>query len=530
MGHKLDKNAFPSGHNAEDFQCFGPPALKDGDFSSVKIADLGCFTQDGKDSNKYYHGAVVKSRKNAEFFVYFEWGRTGSKNPNFQFVQCSGESDAQREFAAQLHDKNDKRGEWATVGGIRVLRAKVGKDCYLVRPQATRSTGLPDAKCIKANDGVPKVVVESKDTKKVATTSTAPKRRSDSQTLSLLRDLGQATVSYTRGSMADSSLPTQTALDEARSFLAEAKKRLKVVGGNEDDQVQDKDLVSITSLMYGRIPKKKALHCPPKDWILNAGNIGMWELDIDAFESALHTEQQTEAHVADPLDGQPFFLEWMDPKSKDGEWLNKWWPNATKNRHGHVGSMTIRNLWKIERFGDRDLITKSQEALLKSKLAFSEKALHQPRERLDIAETDAKRYRDTNTSMLFHGTRRVNVTGILREMLRLPKQLVGVAITGAMFGGGCYWADDWKKSAGYTDGGYYDRGGRGGAGRGCFMLVGDVVLGNPWVAPSSGGYTGPPKGHHCIFGKAGHSGVQNNEWITFERNHMELRYLAEFTS
>lgn len=529
MGRKLDKNAFPPNHVAEDFQCFGPPALKDGEFDLVKIADLGCFTQDGKDSNKYYHAAIVKSRKTGAFYVYFEWGRTGSKNPNFQFVECGSESDAQREFAAQLHDKNDRRGEWSSVGGIRVLRAKTGKDCYLVRPQATRSTGLPDAKCIKANDGPAKTVVEAKKTD-VATTTAATKRRSDAQTLALLRDLGQATVSYTRGSMADSSLPTQTAITEARSFLAEAKKRLKVVGPNEDDQVADKDLVSITSLMYGRIPKKKALHCPPKDWILNAGNIGMWELDLDAFESALHTDQQTEAQVNDPLDGQPYFLEWMDPKSKEGEWLYKWWPNATLNRHGHVGAMKIRNMWKVERFGDRELISKSQDALLKSKLSFTERPLHQPKGRFDMDESEYKRYRDTNTSMLFHGTRRVNVTGILREMLRLPSQLVGVVITGAMFGPGCYWADDWKKSAGYTDGGYYDRGGRGGNGRGCFMFVGDVVLGNPWVAPSSGGYTSPPRGHHCIFGKAGHSGVVNNEWITFQRNHMELRYLAEFTS
>jgi hypothetical protein len=526
MGLKLDKNEFPANHVAEDFQCFGPPALKDGEFDTVKIADLGCFTQDGKDSNKYYHCAVVKSRKTGEWGVYKEWARTGSKNPNFQFVMCSSEAEAQREFASQLHEKNDRRGEWTVVGGIRVLRAKAGKDCYLVRAQATRSTGLPDAKCIKANDGAPKPVAEAKKTDAAPTTA---KRRSDTHTLSLLRDLGQATVSYTRGSMADSSLPTQTAIDEARSFLGEAKKRLKVVGPNEDDQVKDKALVDLTSLMYGRIPKKKALHCPPKDWILSAGNIGAWELDLDAFESALHTEQQTEQQVSDPLDGQPFFLEWMDPKSKEGDWLYKWWPNATRNRHGHVGSMKIKNLWRVERFGDRDLIEKSQTAILKSKFSITERALHQPKERADLAEKDFQRYRDTNTAMLFHGTRRVNVTGILREMLRLPKHLVGVVITGAMFGGGCYWADDWKKSAGYTDGGYYDRGGSGGN-RGCFMFVGDVVLGNPWVAPSSGGYTGPPKGHHCIFGKAGHSGVQNNEWITFERNHMELRYLAEFTS
>ena len=46
-----------------------------------------------------------------------------------------------------------------------------------------------------------------------------------------------------------------------------------------------------------------------------------------------------------------------------------------------------------------------------------------------------------------------------------------------------------------------------------------------WVARrDSNGY---PKGTHSIFGKAGHSQVQNNEWITFDRRPI-LRYLAEY--
>lgn len=531
MGVKLEKNTYPAGHSAEDFQCYGPPALKDGEFGSVKIADMGCFTQELRDSNKYYHAAVVTSKKSNAHFVYFEWGRTGAKNPNFQFVQCNSESDAQNEFAGQCRDKNDKRGEWTTISGSRVLRAKAGKDCYLVRAMATRSTGLPDAKTIKANDGAKVKVVESKaeaETDVKSSKPSAPKRRSDAHTLALLRDLGQATVSYTRGSMADASLPTQTSIEEARSFLDEAVKCVGVVGDDVDLQVKDKDLLTLTSLMYGRIPKKKVLRCPDKDWILNKDNIGAWRLDLDAFESALYAEEQIEQQVADPLDGQPYFLEYIDPKSQDGSWLYKWWPKATANRHGHVGSMNIKNLWRVTRHGDHDKLVKAQTGLLKSKPSISERPPHQPGERPDLDAAEAKVYRDTNTACLFHGTRQVNVTGILREMLRLPKQLSGVVITGAMFGSGMYMADDWKKSAGYTDGGYYSRATR--SSRGCFMFLCDVVLGNPWIAPHSGGYAGPPKGHHCIYGKAGHSGVVNNEWITFERDCVELRYLAEFVA
>jgi hypothetical protein len=60
------------------------------------------------------------------------------------------------------------------------------------------------------------------------------------------------------------------------------------------------------------------------------------------------------------------------------------------------------------------------------------------------------------------------------------------------------------------------------------MFLFDVILGNPFVAPGPRGYTGAPDGHHCIFGKAGHSNVQNNEWIVFNSAQAKMRYLLEF--
>ena len=65
-------------------------------------------------------------------------------------------------------------------------------------------------------------------------------------------------------------------------------------------------------------------------------------------------------------------------------------------------------------------------------------------------------------------------------------------------------------------------------GRSAFMFVANVALGNPHVAPGPRGFTGPPAGCHCIFGKAGHSQVMNNEWIIFNTDQNQLRYLVEF--
>lgn len=526
---KIDKNSFPSGSSPNDYQCFGPAATKDGEFESAKICDMGCFDQSGSDHNKYYHAAIVKHRTSGKWYVYFEWGRTGASKPNFQFEEAAHESDAQHIFAKQLHSKNDKRGEWVTLAGIKTLQAKEGKDCYLVRPMATRSTGLPDAKTIKSNEGGKKVVTATP----ANGSAKKPTRRVDDHTLRLMHDLSVATVSYARGSMADASIPTQKALDEGRDILQEAQKVLIVVGDNIDDQVKNKSLVQLTNVLYSRIPKKKALHSAPQEWILSKNNIMAWMADIDAFESALYATDIDDKVEDDPFAGMPLHMEWIDPKTELGKFLYGWWPRATGNRHGGVGSMKIKNMWKVDRHGDEAKVVRAQDEVLSGKPSIRERPSYQPPERSDCQDAAlTKRYHDTNTALLFHGTRSVNVTGILREALRLPKNLVGVVITGAMFGPGLYFADDWKKSAGYTSlhGSYWSSGAGGVRGRDAFMFAADVVLGVPHVAPGPRGYTAPPSGHHCVFGKAGHSQVQNNEWIVFQAHQNRLRYLVEFAA
>ena len=537
MATKLAKDTYPENGGPADFQCFGPPATKDGQFDQAKIADLGCFTQDGKDTNKYYHAAIVQHRKSKRWYAYYEWGRTGAARPSFQFVQCSDESDAQRAFASQLHSKNDRRGEWADVAGIRTLRAKKGKDCYLVRAMATRSTGLPDARSIKFNDGDKPGAKSTKKTKADAKKANAPKktkvREIDAKTRELLRDLSVATIAYTRGSMADESLPTQAAINEARTILSEAQKRLINLGDNVKKQLKDRELLELTNLMFGRIPKKKPLNAPPQDWILSQDNVLRWQNDLDAFESALDAvEDDTDDHSqVDPLAELGLKMRWIAKSSSEGKSLYRWWPKATANRHSYIGDLKILNLWEIERDGDRKQFSTAQQQIIKSKVKPAERALFQPRTRVDFSTVaEKKRYKESNTALLFHGTRSVNVRGIMKESLRMPKTLVGVVITGAMFGPGLYFADDWKKSAGYTSlrNSYWSRGSGSIQGRGAFMFAMDVALGNPFVAPHAHGYTGPPDGHHCVFGKAGESGVQNNEYIIFDAGQQQIRYLIEF--
>lgn len=530
MPEKLPKNVIPTGHSLDDFECFGPVATVDGQFDGTKLADLGCFTQDGKDSNKSYNACVTKSKKNGGWFAYFEWGRTGAAKRDFQFVECDSETEAEQEYADQLHSKNDKRGEWATIGGIKTLRAKSGKDCYLVRGMAVRTTGLPDAQRITSNDGAKKQLVK--------TVTTAPKGKPsntpsvDQQTIKLMKDLNVATVNYAKTSMATASLPTQVSIDDARKVLVEAQKRIVKVGDDEQDQLKDGLLKDLTNVLYSKIPKIKPIGAPPSSWLLSKNNIFSWQSDLDAFESALYSGTVSVDNGSDPFGGMSIDMSWIDPESSIGTFLTKWAPKATRGKHGY-GQMKIHNMWKVVRHGDEDRLAKCQEAISKeNKGRHKETPLHQPDKMPWIEKEKMGLYRSSHTTLLFHGTRSINVSGILRKSFLLPTQLVGVVVTGAMFGGGIYSSDDWMKSAGYSSlsSSYWSNGGGKVPGRHAFMFICDVVLGNPHLAKGPSGYTHAPKGTHSVFGKAGYSGVQNNEFIVYRSEQQIIRYLIEFSA
>lgn len=529
MAVKLERSTYPAGTTPSDFKCYGPPATKDTEFAGTKLADMGCFAQEEVDSNKYYHCCITSCK--GKWYVYVEYGRQGASKPQFQFTECSSEAEAQSVYEKQCAEKNTKRGQWETIGGLKVYRPLVKKgkaeDLYVIRDLASRSVGLPDAKTICSPNHAAAPTVKAQSSGKKA-------YRCDPVSTKLMRDLVGGAVTYTRTNIVGGTIPTQSALDQGRAILQSALARVVKVGDDVDDQVNDKELKSLTSVLYGTIPKVKPLNAPPQDWILSKSTVSMWEQDIDAFETALKSGGAAVVDDTgdDPFHNFPATLELIDPKTDIGEWLYKWWPSATRNVHGGVGSMKLKHLWKVSRPEDESNFRKHLTTINKNMGSWNEeRPLFQDKKRPDLSAEDRKLFWETNVGLLFHGTRTVNVPGILRENFRLPKQLVGVVITGAMFGPGTYYADDWKKSNGYTSNpnSYWSSGSGGVQGRQAFMFACDVVLGKPFVAPGPSGYTKPPGDTHCVFGKAGKSSVANNEWIVYEKRNT-LRYLAEYAA
>lgn len=529
MAKKLGKSEVPGG-NINDFQCFGPVAKVDGNFQGVMLADLGCFKQGEVDSNKYYHAAIVQSKTTSKWYVYFEWGRTGnSSKPQFQFVECNSKEEAQKEFESQLHSKNDKRGQWINVSGISVLEAKPGKDVYLVREQASRTTGLPDARNITSGDEIKKVVKKGK-----------VKIDIEPEVGSLLKDLNIGTVAYTRATMVGDDMPTIRAINEGRDILKVAAQRIEKIGDSVEDQIQDKDLITLTNTLYSRIPKEKKRNLDASLWILNRRNIAIWNQDLDAFESALGA---VEVEVEDnPYGDLPIELKWLGNSAKPltpmAEWICNWMPSATLNKHNYLGRLRLKGIWEISRKDGRNLLPKVQDELLSQKLEIKERPLFQNglRERPDLTTEEKKKYWHTNTSVLFHGSRSVNIRGILKSDLILRTNLNGVPMVGAAFGNGLYFADDYKKSVGYTShpGAIYT-----GLNRGiiknriAFMFLGDVALGNSWVAKKTETtLSKAPDGYHSVFGKGNHTQgyhqkIQNNEFIVYNTKQNILKYLVE---
>lgn len=544
---KLGRNELPAGHTRDDFECFGPVAKRDTEFSGTKLADLGCFKQDGdKDSNKYYHTCVARSKKTGVYYLYSEYGRTvdgAPDKPQFQFTECGSEAAAIAEYEKQAAAKNTKRGQWEKVGSKEryVPRVKSNgetEDLYVVRYMASRVVGLPAAKNICNSDALAAQAAPAKATK----TKKSSGRKLDASTRKLFKDLLGGAITYTKSVMVGGTLPALDAINDARDLLQDALGRVKVVGSKVDKQIADPELKKLTYNLYGMIPKAKAQGLPEKDWILSQDNIGRWQDDLDAFETALKSGDVEETEDDDVMKGIPADVEAIDRTSELGKYLAEWWMGATRNRHGH-SKLVVHNLWRVKRHGDDTVFDKNQQQIAgEMPKKWNEERpmfIERQKQRPDLNSDQRKQYWTSNTSLMFHGTRAVNVPGIIRENLRFPNQLVGVVINGAMFGPGVYNADDWGKSANYCSVGGSGRSlyaGSSGhiAGRKSFMFANDVILGVPHVAKDAHGYTKPPDKCHSVFGKAGHTsswgsygGLQNNEWIIYQKGRIILRYLAE---
>jgi hypothetical protein len=545
MATKLDKKTLPSGHSCNDFKYVGRPGKDQGDFGSdVGLADMACVNQFGEANNsKGYHGGVVQSSKTGEWFVYLEWGRikpgkswSGSfTGQDYQFVQCADEAAARKFFATQMNSKNTKRLEQKDLGGKILWAAKDGSDGYIVQKLATREKGLPDAYLIKDDSGVQKIVALTP--KKIIQ---AAAKSFHQEVIRLAQNLVGGTKSYTRAlSQAAGVTPTMEAISEVRTqYIPMALQRIKYVGSDIVAQVSDADLRAITKFVAALVPRPIP-HGGISDAqaILSSENIQILEQDLDAFEAALNGENFDTNTVTPSVDPDALLnaqLTWLDP-NREGKEIIAILMRQTNNKHSYLSKpMKVLNLFQVSR-SDRDaqFIAKVKEVANKRHGVFGVRASLQPKVRPDLTPEETELYGLANVILTQHGTRSVNVSPILQTHFRLPQQLPGALICGANFGHGTYTATDFRKAVGYTS---YERsawaGGTGSvSGRGAFMFLTETLMGDAYLAQSTGSWNKPPNGKDSVFGRGGDSGhaLANDEHVVFDPHHNRIRYLVEFT-
>jgi hypothetical protein len=542
MATKLGRKEFPSNFSASDFKYQGRPSVDQDDFGpEVGIADMVCVNQFGDaNNNKYYHAGVINA--NGAWFVYLEWGRVvGGKSwdgnfrgQDFQFVQCSGEADARAFFEKQCRSKNIKRLQKKKVGSSEIWVGKNGKDGYVVQKLAVRERGLPDAYGIKDDTGLAK----KKATKKAAKKKTKSKKKIDAQpqVISLAKALVGGTVDYARSAAAKSGVtPTMDSIAKVRDeLIPDALEILKKVGNDEAKQLKSKKLQDLSTYVATIVPRPIPRGGDASAVLLTAANIASVQLDLDAFEAALLNEdfeaEIQEDNQVDPNKVLGRKLTWIDPKSEHGKWVESTYLGMTNNRHGHLrGRFKVLNMFAVEDEAKRKAFIERAKAIAKLRKGTKfQRAELQPKKRSDVSDV-SDIYDSANMMMGIHGTRAVNVQPILSSNLRLPKQLKGVHISGSAFGAGIYFADDIKKSHGYTgsSGSYWVKGG-GIARRGFFMFLCDVTLGKPHMTKTTlWGQPNCTRGYDSIFAKRNITSVANNEYIIFDPNQQFIRYVIE---
>lgn len=145
-----------------------------------------------------------------------------------------------------------------------------------------------------------------------------------------------------------------------------------------------------------------------------------------------------------------------------------------------------------------------------------------------------------NVQQMWHGSRNFNILSILKGGLIIPKS-DHMSYSGRMFGDGVYSSEQATKALNYSMG-YW---GRGGYDDTCFMFLADFVLGKVFDADDpqlqqrydKRGFSYPVKGYDSTHGAGGTGNLtegggiynlSNSEWIVYDLNQVNLRYLCKF--
>lgn len=421
------------------------------------------FFEPGVNSNKYYTLELQKGN-HGQYRLFSDYGRLGVTSTKQIRGGTLSLYEAEREFNS-------------------IVRQKTGKG-YVEIELAQSSTGSEEAK--KLIDA--KEVVPAKVASETLQSNLDPAVRNF--VLHIFEESGAALSSFISGkSELDKKAPlgklSTKQISLGRDILAEIASVLPM-GPSADEKI-DK-----LSTEYRRnIPKAFGSKISRSEYLVNTGDKISFEMELLKFyEDSLRME---DVIVSDDVDKRYDSLKsdiWPIAKNSDIWQRLEHFMLSTQSTHHNV-QLSVKRIFGVQQ------------------------------KNAPVLQTGIGNVRE-----LFHGSRTANFPGILSSHLKLPTQLSGVHITGAMFGPGIYFADQSSKSTQYACARF---GGRGNQRDTAFLFVADVALGKIKEEENSHYYYSPPAGYNSVKGVMGRS-LLHNEYIVYDSSQQALRFIVEFSS
>jgi poly [ADP-ribose] polymerase len=479
------------------------PMLKDGEYEVKKVMELAFFDLTGEkaktkgSSNKSYHAELHVSKTKTDSQIYTMWGATGCHQTQ-DWRYYNSETDALKDFDAIIKSKKKKGYQ-----EIDVAQRVLGSD------EAKKITKAVELKNLDIAKDLPKSSLHT-ETQRLISSLMGATNQFVIKTLKC--PLGQL---------------TNKQIDEGRARLNEAK---TIVAKSRLAKADEARIVALTNEFYSLIPHNFSSGARGQmlELLLDTQDkIIQKEYDLDTLLDAKDLNVELTGSGVDDqyksLETEFSFIDHIDDRFK---WLDKMIQETRASNHHYLGKISLLNAWSIQRKGESD---KFRSVADKIAMECGKQVFPNKLEKLVKTRPDGNPdlYQKANVIPLFHGTRTENLTGILKKGLLIRPS--GAVITGSMYDkmGAIYFGKS-SKSINYTNikASYWANGNDNIA----YLFIADCVLGNQLIAKGPYGYTLQNiKPNHSVYAVGGASGVVNDEFMLYQINQHNIRYLLEFT-
>lgn len=467
------------------------------------------FTDIIHNNNKYYN-LEIQISKNGDARIFTQYGRVGGTAAKEYRIADS---------ASHAESESDKIIKSKTKKGyveVKLVKADIGSEVGKSKVE-TNTITVEAAK---------KAGVKFQEEEAVAS-------KLHSEVQDLVRTWFGVTQEFIELNLDTKKCPLgQLSLDQitkGKDILEEAR---KIVHMKKPDVLE---LNSLTNQYYSNIPHNfgyarinaDVLRLDDDNKIDKAFDILDVFKDSKNIQSVISKKSAVDAQYS-TLNAD---LEWLDPSDPTWKWIDAMVHGTRAHNHSGLGNLKTHKIFKVSRKDEQDHFLKVAESIAKEcgKHSPSEHYLQLVKKRPDVPKELQDLYKHANICPGWHGTRRANMIGITtRGLLIRPS---GVIHAGSMYGDAIYWATNSTKSINYCDvrGSYWAQGNN----KTAYLFLGDVAFGNYKYATGSHLYTKQNiKPNHSVFARGGHSGVVNDEIMTYNPSgpsqQHAIRYIIEF--